>query len=557
MINTERLCPGCMTDNGGEKICPICGFDSSEGNPMGCLPLKETVGERYIVGKAANTDGEGITYIGWDNITDTIVTIKEYFPLGFAHRNPDMTVSMLEGGEYTFNEGLLEFAEINRTIKDSELPATEEILEVFEANGTCYAVKKSISGITLEEFLEKNGGTLKWEQARALFLPLIDTVQGMNDLGIIHRGISTETVLVGRDGKMRIINYSIKKLRLSNSELEEKLYSGYAAAEQYGIEDLNDGIWTDVYGLSATIFRVLIGTVPPDASLRVQNDAMTIPARFAEELPRHVLAALANGLQVLPKDRTKDVETFKNEMVYGEVKVATVPKKGKTQADTTKKGKKKKKGKNAKYVVISALCTAVIFCGIAAALIFTVFKDDFFGNESSSLPDDGPSISVPSIDQIGTMESGAEVNAKLYDVPNFAGKYYADIVDEDEYEMFSIIITDKSFSDKYARGTIVSQSVAAGSTAVRDTEIGVVISLGPKEVKVPNLKGFTADEARLELLKLGFLYENIKVEDIYDSEEVDGVIKQEPAYGTHISTDARIVIYINTYKADEDTSSRE
>lgn len=558
MINTERLCPGCMTDNGGEKICPICGFDSSEGNPMGCLPLKETVGERYMVGKAVNTDGEGITYIGWDNITDTIVTIKEYFPLGFAHRNPDMTVAMLEGGEYTFNEGLLEFAEINRTIAESGLPATEEVLEVFEANGTCYSVKKNISGITLEEFLEKNGGTLKWEQARALFLPLIDTVKGMNDLGIIHRAISTETVFVGRDGKMRITDYCIKKLRLSNSELEEKLYSGYAAAEQYGIEDLHDDLYTDVYGLSATIFRVLIGIVPPDASLRVQNDAMSIPARFAEELPRHVLAALANGLQVLPNNRTKDIETFKNEMVYGEVKVAAAPKKANAKVDEKKKAKKKRKGKNAKYVIISSLCTAVIFCGIAAALIFTVFKDDFFGNESSSVPDDGTSIAVPSIDQIGTMESGAEVNAKLYDVPDFAGKYYADVADEDDYEMFDIIITDKTFSDKYARGTIISQTVEAGSTAVRDTEIGVVISLGPKEVKVPNLKGFTADEARLELLKLGFLYENISVEDIYDSEEASGVvIKQEPVYGDYISTDARVTIYINTYKSDDDSSSRD
>lgn len=555
MINTERLCPGCMTDNGGEKICPICGFDSAEGNPMGCLPLKTEVGERYMVGKAISADGEGITYIGWDNITDTIVTVKEYFPIGFAHRNPDNTVAMLEGGEYTFNEGLLEFAEINRAVMASEFPATEEVLEVFEANGTCYTIKKSLSGITLSEFLEKNGGTLKWEQARALFLPLIDTVKGMNDMGIIHRGISTETVFVGRDGKLRITDYCIKKLRLSNSELEEKLYSGYAAAEQYGIEELHDDVYTDVYGLCATIFRVLIGTVPPDATLRVQNDAMTIPARFAEELPRHVLAALANGLQVLPKDRTKDVETFKNEMVYGEVKVAAAPKKG-TAKDDGKKKKKKKKGKNAKYVVISALCTALIFCGIAAALIFTVFKDDVFGTDTPSTPDDGTSIAVPSIDQIGTMESGAEVTAKLYDVPDFLGKYYADVADDDDYEMFSIVITDKSFSDKYARGTIISQSVEADSKAVRDTEIGVVISLGPKEVKVPNLKGLTADEARLELLKLGFLYENIVLEDIYDSDEPSQVvIKQEPVYGDHISTDAKVTIYINSYKGDEDDSS--
>ena len=29
MINTERLCLGCMNDSGGEQICPICGYDSA------------------------------------------------------------------------------------------------------------------------------------------------------------------------------------------------------------------------------------------------------------------------------------------------------------------------------------------------------------------------------------------------------------------------------------------------------------------------------------------------------------------------------------------------
>ena len=38
MVNTERLCPGCMNDNGGEKICPICGYNSAEHNGEDCLP---------------------------------------------------------------------------------------------------------------------------------------------------------------------------------------------------------------------------------------------------------------------------------------------------------------------------------------------------------------------------------------------------------------------------------------------------------------------------------------------------------------------------------------
>lgn len=551
MFNTERLCLGCMNDNGGEKVCPICGYDSSDSNPENALPAKFILADRYLLGKVTETDGEGITYIGWDNASDTIVTVKEYFPIGFAHRNPDKTVSMVEGEEYTFNEGLLEFSEINRIIMNSQLPALIPVTAVFEENGTVYAVKKNIPGITLNEFLEKNGGTLKWEQARALLLPLIDTIGGMNDAGIIHRAISVDTIIVGRDGTLRISNYSIKKLRLENSGLETSIYSGYAAVEQYGIEDMHDDTYTDVYSFAATLFRVLIGNAVPDALARLNNDAMAIPARFAEELPRHVLAALANGLQVLPENRTKDIETFKNELVYGEINEPVSKKRNNSQDETEIKSKKKKGG-SAKYVAISALCTALVFVAIAAALIFTVFKDDVFPPEESSAPSSDISVDAPVVDKIGDIESGAEVTAKTFSVPDLKGKYYAEIVDEEDYEMFEFVIADKEFSDKYPKGAICAQSIKAGKSVERDTKIELTISLGAKEVKIANVAGLSETDAKLELLKQGFLYDNIEIKNKYDEDRLPAtVVDQEPKYGTSVSTDIKVVIYINSYEGEE------
>lgn len=556
MVNTERLCLGCMNDNGGEKICPICGYNSSEGNPADCLPAKFIINGRYLVGKMINRDGECITYIGWDNSTDSIVNIKEYFPDGFAHRNPDKTVAMIEGGEYTFNEGLLEFAEINRTIQKSDLTALVEITDVFEENGTYYAIKKAISGITLGEFLDKNGGTLKWEQARALLLPLIDTVKGMNDLGIVHGGISSDTIIVGRDGKLRISAYSIKKMRIKDSELSEKLYEGYAAPEQYGIEGMHIDSYTDVYGLAATIFRVLIGTVPPEATVRMENDSMSIPARFAEELPRPILAALANGLQVQPKDRTKDVETFKNELIYGEVpNVSSKKSKGtaNTKNESATQKPKKKKGSGIIAVIVSACITALVMAAIAAALIFGPFKDKLFPENSSEMPTDSSSIVIPEVDEIGDIEEGAAVDVNVHTVPDLTNMYYSEITDksndnDEKYEMFKIVVTDKAFSDKVAKGKVISQTVEVGTKVARGTEIGLVISLGAKEVKMPNLKGLDETNAKLEILKQGFLYENITVESIVDSEAMSGVVlKQEPEFGDTVSPEETVTIYINTY----------
>ena len=554
MLNTERLCLGCMNDNGGEKVCPICGYDSTVLNPENCLPAKFVINNRYLVGKNIAIDGEGITYIGWDNGSDAIVKIKEYFPKGFAHRNPDKTVSIVSGGEYTFNEGLLEFNEINRTIMSASFPALIPVTDVFEENGTIYAVMKNISGITLEQFLEKNGGTLKWEQARALLLPLIDTISGMNEKGIIHRGISTETIIVGRDGTLRISDYSVRKLRLENSDIETCLYSGYAAAEQYNIADMHDDTYTDVYGFAATLFRVLIGSVPPDALARLDNNAMAIPARFAEELPRHVLAALANGLQPLPQKRTKNMEIFKNELVYGEI-AEPAQSKSKKVSSQNEKVSKKQKGGSAKYAVISAVCTASVFVIVALVLLFTVFKDDVFGSKDANSSSQQASVEAPVVDKIGDVESGAEVTAKLYSVPDLKGKYYAEIIEEEQYEMFEFVIVDKSFSSQYPKGTVCAQSIAPNNAVERDTKIELTVSLGSQEVKIANVIGLSETDAKLELLKQGFLYDNIVVKEKYDADrEPATIVDQEPERGTSVSTDIKVVIYINSYKG-EDTSS--
>lgn len=553
MFNIERLCLGCMNDNGGEKICPICGYDAASHNPENSLPLKFVIDDRYVIGKALTANGEGITYIAWDKATDTAVNIKEYFPINFAHRNPDKTVSMVKGGEYTFNEGLMEFAEINRAIMHSELPSLVPVTSVFEENGTIYAVSAIVQGITLESFLQRNGGALKWEQARALFLPLIDTVKGMNDLGIIHRGISDETIMVGRDGKLRITDYSIRKLRLENSELESEIKAGYAAVEQYGFEGMHDDTYTDVYGLCATIFKVLIGNPPPEATLRIQNDVMTIPARFAEELPRQVLASLANGLQVLPKERTRNIESFKNEMVYGEIPDIPIKKE---PAKAEIEESPKKKGSSAKSGIIAGVITAAVLLVIAVILFLTLFKDGLFnigGNNSSS---EESSSSAPVVESIGTVESGAEESVKLYDVPNLKRKYFSQIVDNEQYEMFDIVVVDKEFSSDYPKGTVCAQSVKEGDAVERDTKIELTISLGPKEVKIANLKGLSETEAKLELLKQGFLYENIEVLEKYDEEKEPGtVIDQYPKYGEAVNTEVAIKIYINSYKGEENTES--
>ena len=547
-MDTEKLCMGCMNDIDGEQICPVCGYDNSLQNHSQALPVKYVIKNRYVIGKALSVNGEGITYIAWDLSNNVSVKIKEYFPLGVAFRNPDATVSIAPDKKYVFNEGLLEFIEIGRTIMSKSFHALQDVEDVFESYGTAYTVYQNIQGITLSEFLARNGGVLKWEQARALFLPLIDTVKSMNDIGMVHGGICPETIIVGRDGKLRITEYGIKRLRVSDGDIENEFFDGYAAIEQYGVMNMRTGPYTDVYGLCATLFRIFIGDVVPKATLRMENPGLAIPSKFAEELPRHVLAALANGLKVNPNERTANIETLKNELVYGEIVEVEPEVKVDEIKSSKKENSKEKKTSGVKYVAVSAGITALVFILLGSILYFGFFK----GNDKDKQPtESNVVVSVPQVED--TTSKYEDLPVKKYKVPDFTGKTYAEILDEEGNENFIFVLMDtKVYSSDFARGQICKQSVKKGTEVKKETKIELTISLGSKEFKMPNVVGLDEQTAKLELLKAGFLYENIKVLEKYDeNSEPDKILEQTPEYSKKVNPDIIVSIYKNTYEGED------
>ena len=550
MFNTDRLCINCMNDNGGEKVCPLCGYDQATRNPSDALPAKFWISDRYMVGRVTGTNIEGITYTGWDNAENVPVVIREYYPASAAVRNPDKSVAMALGAEYIFNEGLLEFLDINRSLIGCEYGAIMPVNAAFEENGTAYAVKPEISSITLKDFLERNGGSLKWEQARPLFLPLIDGIIGLNEMGIIHGGISPESIMVGRDGKLRLDGICIKRVRRADGETPSGLYSGYAAIEQYGVKDMAVGAHTDVYGIGATLFRVLIGTVPPPADERIKNDGLSIPATFADELPRPVLVALANSLQVNPENRTLTVENFRNELVYGEIKKSAPKPQDKPQANVKGGKEPKKTMSSAKYAAISAACTIGVFIIIFAVIILVFDPFNFKGkNENEGINSD--IVSAPSVVSIGDVDPNVDTSIK-YTVPDMLGNFYSQVSETPEFKHFDVVIKGKEFSAQ-PKGAICWQSAEAGSQLDYGAKIEVVISLGQLEVSVPDVMGLQKSEALVELLKQGFLYENIEIVEKYDVDAKPGtVVGQDPKHGTKLNTESAIRIYINSYEGNEE-----
>lgn len=507
MINSDNLCMSCMKDIGTEKQCPYCGFhaDSKQIEPY--LPIRTVLGNRYLVGKLLEYNGDGATYMGLDLSTREPVNIREFFPEGIALRDPKtLGVYVAQGNENVFDECLQSFTEMWRKLmRLSGLSALIKVKDTLEGNGTCYAITENIDGITLREYLLRNNvGYISWEKARPLLMPVLSTLGTLHASGIIHRGISPSTLIVASDGKIRITGFSISQVRSARSELKCQLYNGYAAFEQYGFEG-RQGTWTDIYGFGAVLYRTLIGTDPIDATERVTNDRLMVPGKFAEQLPAYVINGLVNALQILPEDRTRTVEELRAELsaspsaaagsgmefepvvpvnVKKPVAQRIVDEDDDEEDYTYNKREAAKKRHNRSSAVIT-VCAIIIVLAVAFLVLWQT--------------------GVIKIDNDATTTAAAET----VEVPNFVGKPYNEIVDNTYNTKNFKFEKNEVYDSTVEEGYVISQSVDVNDKVPVGTTIKLVVSKGKQSIVFPTsgIIGMKYDDARNMLTKLGFTVE--------------------------------------------------
>ena len=530
MQNINDLCMGCMCDNHGEQVCSACGFDAASYRHENALALRTMLANRYVVGKMIAENGEGFTYLGYDTVAESVVHIHEYFPTGLCTRAAEQGIKI--GAEsFLYNEGLIQFIELYKALGSlNELPALFKVIDIFETNKTAYAVTEYVPGIPLKEFLLRNGGLLTWEQARPLFMPLISALRVLHENGIIHGGISPESLMVGRDGRVRIGRFCINSVRAAGNEMVPELFPGYAAIEQYDGTALTAA--ADVYAYAATLFRTITGNPPGEAIQRREHDNLNFPKAIAEKTPRGVLIAMANALQIEQADRTQHMQQFKEDL-------DSVSAEASTDSKTKKQEKKDNKSTTRKYTLIAAIATTVVLC-LIFGIAYLVSKKSGDAPESSSML----VTSTVSVGDIGN----SSVESK-YSVPDFTGKTVASLLENDEYKKwFEFTVVKKEYNNKVGRGKICAQSVAVGTAVSKDTKVELTVSLGPSTVKLPKkLKGMTKSEAYIALLELGFNPDSIQfIEKKDDPTEEEIVLSTQPELGEAVSVDASIIVYYNT-----------
>ena len=273
-MNYENLCIFCMREkNSQDEICPYCG-NSNETYKKSeyALPPFTILNGRYLVGKTIGAGGFGITYLAMDLVLERRVAIKEFFMNDAMYRTKAyaVTVSTINRAQEEMYRASREKFEREAKILAhlNNMPGIVQVYDFFSENGTAYIAMEYLDGKTLGEYVREKGGRLSLEETKQILYPIMKSLDKVHKEGILHRDVSPDNIKFSEDGSPKLFDFGGAKLE-TNDDLSKIAYMkpGYTPLEQYSVNG-DQGPWTDVYAMGATIYYCICGKKPPEAPER-------------------------------------------------------------------------------------------------------------------------------------------------------------------------------------------------------------------------------------------------------------------------------------------------
>src|SRR5258708_11505729 len=124
----------------------------------------------------------------------------------------------------------------------------------------------------------KRSGPLRAGDIDRILWPLLDGLEQVHNAGFLHRDIKPANILLDDAGNPTLIDFGASRAAIAgrSTALTAIFTPGYAAAEQ--MTSAKQGPWTDIYGLSATLYHAITGQTPPSAFDPTLDDPSDPPA---------------------------------------------------------------------------------------------------------------------------------------------------------------------------------------------------------------------------------------------------------------------------------------
>ena len=312
------------------------------------MEKREAVG-KYRVIRPIGKGAEGDVYLAQDEDLHRKVAIKQVYK--WQHKQCDKEISSVEDAaeEEMIREagcgkeekaagcntekigrdrGILLEADILRQLKHPMLPV---IYDLLWEDDIWYMVMEYIQGVTLQEYIEKNGCATE-QQVYVWAEQLLDVMCYLHTRKppVIYRDLKPQNVMVCSEDKLRLIDFGAAHCR--NFGVRAMMMAatpGYCAPEQFG--RIGKGIYaderSDIYAFGMLLYFVVTGTDParPPYTLLAIKDHQYFVGDWLEQIIRRCIrdnpAERYQMVQEIRKDMYKCGERFSKRLKRSFIRV--------------------------------------------------------------------------------------------------------------------------------------------------------------------------------------------------------------------------------------------
>lgn len=253
-------------------------------------------GDKYRIEKVLGQGSFGITYLASYATTiegalgkmavDIKVAIKEFFMSEVNQRNEQ--THGVEGSSSTiFTNYRIKFRKEAQNLASLHHPHIVQVTDVFDENNTTYYVMQYIEGMSLDSFIASKG-RVSAEDTILIAAQIGQALSYMHQRHMLHLDLKPGNIMLDKQGQVHLIDFGLSKQYDSNGEPESSTSIGMGTPGYAPIEQANRmgqgkqfQATIDVYAFGATVYKMLTGRRPDDASV-ILNDGF--PFGFLQQL---------------------------------------------------------------------------------------------------------------------------------------------------------------------------------------------------------------------------------------------------------------------------------
>ncbi len=239
------------------------------------LPKGTRLGD-FEIADVIGAGGFSIVYRARDLLLEREISIKEYLPSALARRGSGQQVALRSDRDAeTFALGMKSFINEGRLLARFDHPALLKVYRFWEANDTAYMAMPLLKGETLAARRRRTPKHPDEVWLRDGLEPILGAIELLHGAGVYHRDIAPDNIVIEPDGRPVLLDFGAAR-RVVQGQAQAFttiLKPSYAPIEQYAESGAGQqGPWTDLYALGATLHFLLLGQPPQSSISRLLDD---------------------------------------------------------------------------------------------------------------------------------------------------------------------------------------------------------------------------------------------------------------------------------------------